>query len=50
MFSIRNKFQLPLSGGEENPSASRAELIQMIKEVKLVPVERGTLFKVLETF
>lgn len=39
-----------MAGGEENPSASRAELIQMIKELKLVPVERGTNYNILETF
>jgi aminodeoxyfutalosine synthase len=39
-----------MAGGEENPSASRAELIQMIKDVKLVPVERDTLYNTLETF
>jgi len=39
-----------MAGGEENPSASRAELINMIKEAKLVPVERDTLYKTLEVF
>lgn len=39
-----------MAGGEENPSASRAELIKMIKEVKLVPVERDTMYNTLETF
>lgn len=39
-----------MAGGEENPSASRAELIKMIKDVKLVPVERDTLYNMLETF
>ncbi|HSH19572.1 MAG TPA: aminofutalosine synthase MqnE, partial [Draconibacterium sp.] len=39
-----------MAGGEENPSASRVELIKMIKEVKLVPVERDTLYNTLETF
>jgi len=39
-----------MAGGEENPSASRAELIKIIKEAKLVPVERDTLYNILETF
>lgn len=39
-----------MAGGEENPSASRAELIKIIKDVKLVPVERDTLYNILETF
>ncbi len=39
-----------MAGGEENPSASRAELIKMIKDVKLIPVERDTLYNILETF
>ncbi len=39
-----------MAGAEENPSASRAELIGMIKDVKLVPVERDTLYNILETF
>ena len=39
-----------MAGGEENPSASRAELVKIIKDVKLVPVERDTLYNILETF
>jgi aminodeoxyfutalosine synthase len=39
-----------MAGGEENPSSSRAELIQMIKDVKLIPVERDTLYNIIETF
>lgn len=39
-----------MAGGEENPSASRAELIKIIKDVNLVPVERDTLYNILETF
>ena len=39
-----------MAGGEENPSASRAELIKIIKDVQLVPVERDTLYNILETF
>lgn len=39
-----------MAGGEENPSASRSELIKMIKDVNLVPVERDTLYNFLETF
>jgi len=39
-----------MAGGEENPSASRAELISMIKDVNLVPVERDTHYNILTTF
>jgi aminodeoxyfutalosine synthase len=39
-----------MAGGEENPSASRAELIKIIKDVQLVPVERDTLYNIIETF
>jgi 2-iminoacetate synthase ThiH len=39
-----------MAGGEENPSSSLAELIQMIKDVKLIPVERDTLYNIIETF
>jgi len=39
-----------MAGGEENPSANRAELIKIIKDAKLVPVERDTLYNILETF
>ena len=39
-----------MAGGAENPSASRTELIQMIKELKLVPAERDTAYNILETF
>ena len=39
-----------MAGGEEKPSASRAELIKMINDVKLVPVERDTLYNIIETF
>ncbi len=39
-----------MAGGVENPAASRAELIQIIKDVKLIPVERDTLYNILETF
>lgn len=39
-----------MAGGEEKPTASRNELIDMIKELKLVPVERDTVYNILETF
>lgn len=39
-----------MAGGEENPTASREELIGMIREVKLVPAERDTVYNILETF
>ena len=39
-----------MAGAEENPSASRAELIKMIKDVNLVPAERDTLYNIIELF
>ena len=39
-----------MAGGEENPSASSSELIQLIKELNLVPAERDTVYNILETF
>lgn len=39
-----------MAGGEEKPTASRNELIDMIKELKLVPAERDTVYNILETF
>ena len=39
-----------MAGGEVNPSASRTELIHLIKEFNLVPAERDTLYNILETF
>ncbi|MCJ7774349.1 MAG: aminofutalosine synthase MqnE [Desulfobacterales bacterium] len=39
-----------MAGGDENPSANRTELIQMIKEINLVPAERDTVYNILETF
>ncbi len=39
-----------MAGGEENPKASRAELVEMIKELKFVPAERDTLYNILEVF
>lgn len=39
-----------MAGGEENPNASRSELIQLIKELNLVPAERDTIYNILETF
>jgi aminodeoxyfutalosine synthase len=39
-----------MAGGEENPSASRNELIKMIKELNLLPTERDTVYNILATF
>lgn len=39
-----------MAGGDEKPSASSAELIEMIRDMKLVPVERDTLYNVLQTY
>lgn len=39
-----------MAGGEENPNASRTELIAMIKEANLKPAERDTVYNILETF
>lgn len=39
-----------MAGGEEKPTASRNELIDMIKELKLIPAERDTVYNILETF
>ncbi len=39
-----------MAGGEEKPTASRTELITMIKELNLVPAERDTVYNILETF
>ena len=37
-----------MAGGEEKPTASREELIAMIKELNLVPAERDTFYNILE--
>lgn len=39
-----------MAGSEENPSASSTELIELIKEIKLTPVERDSVYNILETF
>lgn len=39
-----------MAGGEEKPSASRNELIEMIKNVNLVPAERDTVYNIIEIF
>jgi len=39
-----------MAGAEENPTASSTELVEMIKDMKLVPVERDTLYNILATF
>jgi len=39
-----------MAGGEENPSASRTELIRMIKELNFIPAERDTVYNILQTF
>lgn len=37
-----------MAGGDEKPTASREELIAMIKELDLVPAERDTFYNILE--
>lgn len=39
-----------MAGGEESPSASQTELVQMIKDLNLTPAERDTHYKILEVF
>jgi len=39
-----------MAGSEENPSASREELIQMIRDMNRIPVERDSVYNVLATF
>jgi aminodeoxyfutalosine synthase len=39
-----------MAGAEENPNASCTELIEMIKDMKFIPVERDTLYNILTTF
>jgi 2-iminoacetate synthase ThiH len=39
-----------MAGAEENPAASRTELIKMITDVNLVPAERDTVYNILEVF
>lgn len=39
-----------MAGGEEKPTASRDELISMIKEMNHVPAERDTVYNILETY
>ncbi len=39
-----------MAGGEEKPSASSAELIEMIREMKMGPVERDTHYNILKTY
>jgi len=39
-----------MAGGDEKPSASRSELVKMIKELNLVPAERDTFYNILKTF
>ena len=37
-----------MAGGDEKPTASREELISMIKELNLQPAERDTFYNILE--
>lgn len=39
-----------MAGAEEKPSASRNELIDMIKNVNLIPAERDTVYNIIEIF
>ena len=39
-----------MAGSDENPSASREELVQMIREMNRIPVERDSVYNVLATF
>ncbi|MCD6355138.1 MAG: aminofutalosine synthase MqnE [Prolixibacteraceae bacterium] len=39
-----------MAGGEEKPSASRPELVEIIKEVKLTPAERDSVYNILKIF
>ncbi len=39
-----------MAGAEENPSATRTELVKMIKDVNLVPAERDTVYNIIELF
>lgn len=39
-----------MAGGENNPNASRSELIDLIKQASYSPVERDTFYQILERF
>ena len=39
-----------MAGGDENPSASISELVQMIREMKLIPAERDSVYTIIQTF
>ena len=39
-----------MAGGEEKPSASSSELIGLIKDLNLIPVERDSVYNILKTF
>ena len=39
-----------MAGGEEKPSATSTELIEMIRDMKMVPVERDTLYNIITTY
>lgn len=39
-----------MAGGEEKPTASREELISMIRELNLIPAERDTVYNILQTY
>ncbi len=39
-----------MAGGDEKPTASRTELVHLIKDLNLVPAERDTAYNILEVF
>jgi len=39
-----------MAGGDEKPTASRTELVHLIKDLNLVPAERDTVYNILEVF
>jgi aminodeoxyfutalosine synthase len=39
-----------MAGGEENPSATSSELVEMIHEAGMVAAERDTLYNVIKVF
>lgn len=39
-----------MAGSEENPAATRSELIKLIKDLNLIPAERDTVYNIIETF
>ena len=39
-----------MAGSEENPAASSNELINLIKELQLIPVERDSVYNILNRY